>query len=396
VGYYLPFEKINIRLLNQFFSNKKSILANAKYDIKALKKYGVEVKVDEGIILLSHVLNTMRDSNSLKSLSWHIGLGHYDKNLNTYIKKHKVKNYLTIPHYLLKDYAVIDAIATYRVWEYLMEQLVPRQKKVYEMYKKTLIPSVNTYVDIEGEGIPIDKDRINELNDALLEEELILEKEIQTFFGNKIMLSSPEQLAIELKKLGLPDYGRTKKGHYQTGNAILQMWDKEGYEIASLILKYREFQKLRTGFVGKIEDESTDWFKDDRDKSTKKEGMTKFLCDDGKIHPSYGVGMTEPLRQFCISGDSLLTLSTGEKISIKDFYSKNKKINNNYVLTHRGNYKKIKNCFKNGKKEVFKLKLKNGKELKLTEDHKVFTNNGWKQVNDLDIKVDKVMSVVDV
>ena len=92
-GYYLPFNKINIRFLNKFFQGKECYGANIKYDCKALRVFGVTTIVSsEDIILLYHVLNTLRKHNSLKSLAWLLpeGLGGYDQALDDYKKKTRI------------------------------------------------------------------------------------------------------------------------------------------------------------------------------------------------------------------------------------------------------------------------------------------------------------------
>jgi len=44
---------------------------------------------------------------------------------------------------------------------------------------------------------------------------------------------------------------------------------------------------------------------------------------------------------------------------------------------------KVKNKFKNGKKNLFKIKTKSGKELICTLDHKLQTPNGMKSVREI-------------
>jgi DNA polymerase I-like protein with 3'-5' exonuclease and polymerase domains len=94
-GYYLPYEKINKRILNQFFKNKKGILANAKYDVKALYLDGIKTcEISEDVVLLHHILNTQRRTNSIKSLAWLIGFGGYQNKLESYslyIGQHRIR-----------------------------------------------------------------------------------------------------------------------------------------------------------------------------------------------------------------------------------------------------------------------------------------------------------------
>jgi len=47
---------------------------------------------------------------------------------------------------------------------------------------------------------------------------------------------------------------------------------------------------------------------------------------------------------------------------------------------------KVSNCFISGKKEVYEVKLENGYKIKCTENHRIFTNEGWKTLKDINIK----------
>lgn len=46
-------------------------------------------------------------------------------------------------------------------------------------------------------------------------------------------------------------------------------------------------------------------------------------------------------------------------------------------------YKKVLNTFKYDNETIIRIKLKNGSEIKVTENHKFFHNGGWISVKDL-------------
>lgn len=303
-GYYLPFEKINKRILNRFFDRVKvSIGAGNKFDVKAMIVSGVSTaRVDEDIILLYHMLNTSRKHNNLSALAWLIGFGGYDQELINYKKKNKIKNYLEIPEKILCKYATLDAIVTYKLYRNVMDNLVPFQQSVYDVYKNIVIPVYPVFIDMEVEGIKIDIDYLNKLDKKFLEKQNILEEKILKIIGKDININSDEQLAKELERMRLPEYGRTEKELYRTGEKVLSLWVKDGYEIADLILQHRQVVKLRTGFIGKKEEkkeEDENIFVIKEKENDKDVGIVKNLHDDGKVHPSYGIAMTEPARQFC-------------------------------------------------------------------------------------------------
>lgn len=84
--------------------------------------------------------------------------------------------------------------------------------------------------------------------------------------------------------------------------------------------------------------------------------------------PTYGI--------YCVAKDSLVLTTDGE-VAIQDV-----KIGSQ-VLTEDGTWQSCSNVISNGYKSLFCIRTNFGRELKLTTDHKVLTQDGWKQVRDL-------------
>lgn len=297
-GYYLPFdERTNKRLLSKFFKNKYQILANGKYDVKAMLISRVSnTKVDEDITILAHLLNTERQKNGLKTLAWYVGLGGYDSNLDKALKDYKCENYLDIPEKILMQYAGMDAIATFRIWKWLQKSLVPKQQMIYDTYKKYVIPSIKVFIKAEMRGMDIDIDYLNNLNSNL--EKDIKEKEtlIQEKLKEKFDINSNKQLGEVLERRGLPLVERKKDGGYKTGEAQLEYWKRNGYEVAEDLLEYRGLIKLKTSFVGEYkEEEDTDNFFLKKEDTSRVEGLAKYI-KDGTIHATFNPARTASWR----------------------------------------------------------------------------------------------------
>lgn len=392
-GYYLPFEKINKRILNQFFKNKYQITANGKFDVKAMLRMGVQnSKVDEDITILAHLLNTERTLNGLKSLAWLVNMGGYEKDLDNYIKKYKIKNYLDIPHSIMKNYATLDAIVTYRIHKFLMNELVPKQQMIYDTYKKYVIPVIPVFTKAEMHGMLIDKKYLNELDSNLDKEILELEIKIKKELNTNVDINSNEQLAKVLEKNGLPDLGRTKKGHYKVGDAILQAWKKSGYTVAEDLLKYVALQKLKSSFVGSVEEEkevkTNNFFNMEVKEKVKQQGLAKYIADDGYIHATFNPARTSSWRGSCFTKDVIIKCSDGIDIEFKQLLETSYK---NKCLKTKEGESYIINIIYKGIQEVYEIEDETGNKIKLTKDHKVFTNNGWKEVRDLNIKDDTIL-----
>ncbi len=108
-------------------------------------------------------------------------------------------------------------------------------------------------------------------------------------------------------------------------------------------------------------------------------------------------------QEFCVEGNQLITFLSDNKIDevkISDLYEKFQNTldwNNskNFVLVYDEKSKelfptKIKEIFDTGIKPVFKMTLENGKNITCTENHKLLTFNGFKELKDISIDLDLI------
>lgn len=319
-GYYLPFEKINKRILSQFFSKEREyITAFGKYDMLALYNVGIKnAKVTEDIVLLWHLLNTSRVKNSLKSLSWLMpDCGGYDEQLEEYKEKHKVSDYSKIPDDILFNYATLDSVYTFRLYEKALE-LKKKQPHIYDTYKRVLIPNYEVFRDIEINGVDLNVKNMKVLTRKYKYDIKVLKEKIEKELGGNVDIDSNQQLARSLEEKGFPELGRSTKqlyinnkgekvGFYSTGVKILEKWELMGFSIATNLLKYRSLKKMYDSFLGEKvvdlkEDNSFLEIKDSNiDNDDTNLGFLKYIevNKDSKIHPTYGIGMTDCWRFTC-------------------------------------------------------------------------------------------------
>lgn len=145
--------------------------------------------------------------------------------------------------------------------------------KEYQMEKlfyEVEMPLTRILYRMEKEGICIDQDYLEKLND---ETKMIiddLKKEIFTLSKEEFNLNSPKQLAyILFDVLNLPS-GKKRS----TSVDVLEKL-KDSHPIVSLIMQYRKYQKLY---------------------STYTEGLKKYILPDGKIHTIYNQTTTSTGR----------------------------------------------------------------------------------------------------
>lgn len=306
-AYYIPFRLIenNKKEFSEWLDKKYQILANGKYDGKALNRLGISTcHTDEDIPLIFHLMNTIRESNSIKVLAWLIGFGGYEDELDSYKKKYNIKNYLEIPNHIMKKYAGLDAIVTYRLYQFLHKYLVPRQQDTYKLYRENIIPVIPVFQKMEENGILVDKKYVENYHNQLMIKKANVEEEIYKIVGRNFNIASNDELGKVLEEMGLPDYGRTKKGIYKTGIELLVQWDQAGYEIAKKLVEYRKISKLDSSFVGEsktVEVNEDFALFSSMDKEEDDSGLYQHIMPDGKIHGTIMPALTSSWRGRALS-----------------------------------------------------------------------------------------------
>jgi replicative DNA helicase len=88
----------------------------------------------------------------------------------------------------------------------------------------------------------------------------------------------------------------------------------------------------------------------------------------------------------CITGDTLVTLASGAEVPIKELMGKtNIQVMSLNQKTHILDRVAVSNIFSTGKKQVYILKTRLGREIRATANHKFLTIGGWKRLDQLKI-----------
>tara|TARA_B100001057_G_scaffold462124_1_gene514803 strand:- start:17362 stop:20175 length:2814 start_codon:yes stop_codon:yes gene_type:complete len=251
-GYYLCLPEniddtiIILKEFSIFFENLEieKIGHNLKYDIKVLKKYGVDVKGPVFDTLIAHYLINpdMRHGMDILSEAY---LGYKPKPITDLIgnKGKNQGNMRDVDLLTIKEYAVEDSDITLQLKQHFEKELV--SLNMVNLFKKIEIPLVSVLASMECEGICLNTKFLEKLSTDLEDDINSIEIEIYKKAGESFNIASPKQLGIILfDKLKLVDKPKkTKTGQYSTSEEILSYLAKD-YEIVKDILKWRSLQKL--------------------------------------------------------------------------------------------------------------------------------------------------------
>ncbi|HQV75541.1 MAG: DNA polymerase I [Flavobacteriales bacterium] len=230
------------------------IAQNAKYDIRVLAKYGVEVKGPLFDTMVAHyLLKPDQQKHGMDYLSESY-LNYRPVSIETLIgPKARGKTQRTMRDAeinAVKEYAAEDADITWQLAEKFAPML--EQDEVTSLFNDVEMPLVSVLADMETEGIRIDIPGLFKFSEELGAEILTLQEKIHAACGVHFNIDSPKQLGdvlFETLKLGGDKVKKTAKtGQYQTSEDILQELSN-AHPSVPLILDYRSLRKLKGTYV---------------------------------------------------------------------------------------------------------------------------------------------------
>lgn len=261
-GYYVPVpddRKEAQRIVDIFkpaLENEAigKVAQNAKYDIRVLKNYGIDVKGPLFDTMVAHfLLKPDQQKHGMDYLS-ETYLGYRPVSIEALIGEKgrgKVqKSMRDVPVAEVKEYAAEDADITWQLagkFEPLLDQ-----DEVTGLFNKVEMPLVHVLADMETEGIRIDIPALKQFSEELGADLIRLQDEIHQASGVQFNIDSPKQLGdvlFETLKLGGDKVKKTAKtGQYQTSEDILQELSS-AHPVIPLILDYRSLRKLKGTYV---------------------------------------------------------------------------------------------------------------------------------------------------
>lgn len=240
-----------IEPFREVFENEqiKKIGQNLKYDIQILRNYGISVHGEIFDTMLAHYLIEPEAQHSMDVLADRY-LNYVPVSIETLIgpKGKKQKSMRDAPVDKVAEYAGEDADITLQLKEKIAAEI--EERKLHKLLYEVEQPLSFVLADMEYEGVSINERALGDMSTELGELSGNIEKEIYEIAGEAFNIGSPKQLGVilfeKLKLLEKPK--KTKTGQYATGEDVLSKLANE-HEIASKILEYREYNKLKSTYV---------------------------------------------------------------------------------------------------------------------------------------------------
>ncbi|MHA8081853.1 DNA polymerase I [Aquirufa sp. A-Brett2-15D] len=257
-AFYVPFPEdqaacqVQADLFKAIFAKESTIkiAQNIKYDMSVMRNYGIEIKGATYDTMLAHYLIEPEKRHGMDALALAY-LSYEPMSIENLIGKKGAKqgNMREVELNLIKEYAAEDADITLQLKPFLDKQLTTNPKAV-QLLNEVEMPLARVLSAIECEGVNLDVPFLQEMSKTLEADSKAVQEKIFATAGQVFNIASPKQLGeILFEKLKLdPKAKKTKTGQYMTGEEVLSKLESE-HEIASLILDFRELQKLKSTYV---------------------------------------------------------------------------------------------------------------------------------------------------
>ena len=242
-----------IKAINSLCSNSSIIKIgqNIKYDIRILNKYSIKFKSIADTMLMSYALDNGLNRHGMDDLAF-VHFNHSTIKFKDIVGSGKKQ--ITFDYVDIKEatkYAGEDALITFKLFNFLQKRIA--KEACSFIYEKVDKPLINTLCLMEESGIKIDNKYLKKLSKEFQNQSLKLQKKIFNLSKNEFNIASPKQLGeILFIEMGIKGGKKTKTGTYSTDSAILEELSQQGYEIAKLVLEWRELTKLRTTYTDSL------------------------------------------------------------------------------------------------------------------------------------------------
>jgi len=232
--------------------NKAKLGQNLKYDAHILANHGITLSgIRHDTMLESYVFNSTATKHNMDDLAksyLNIETIHYEDVAGKGVKQIPFQE---VDLEQAGPYAAEDADITLKLHQTLWPKL-QQQPQLEALYNELEIPLVNVLVQIEENGVLLDKEMLTHQSQKLAEHIVILEQQAHEIAGQSFNLNSPKQIqGILYDDLKIPILKKTPKGQPSTSESVLQELAQD-YPLPKIILDFRSMSKLKSTYTDKL------------------------------------------------------------------------------------------------------------------------------------------------
>jgi DNA polymerase-1 len=247
------------------------IIQNAKFDMVALSRYGIELAGIDDPCLMSYALDAGRAEHLPEQLAGTLlgctcltqkeitGTGRAAVSLDR------------VPVARATEFAGEEADIGLRLWLVLKPRLAAEHvTTVYETLERPIAPVLAL---MERTGVQVERATLATLSGSFAQTLARLEDEIRELAGEDFNIGSPKQLGeILFDKMSLPGGRRTKTGAWSTDASALEELAAEGHDLPRKVLDWRLLAKLKSTYTDAL--------------------PTYIHPETGRVHTSYALAAT--------------------------------------------------------------------------------------------------------
>ena len=239
------------------------IAHNAKFDIKMLRRVGIDVTGQvKDTMIASYVVNSTRSRHRMDDLALGL-LGLNCIPISSLIGSgSNQKTFDTVDLDIAVPYAAEDADITLRLWDVLDPDV--RRLGLVDLLDEVELPLVPVLAEMEYTGIRVDPDELDRQRLRLEDELARLRKQILDCAPGPLNPDSPKQLAAALFNdpeadppgMGLTPVKKRKTGP-STDQEVLEKLDRDPEvmtPLPGLVLEYRQLAKLVSTYLLSLKD----------------------------------------------------------------------------------------------------------------------------------------------
>jgi DNA polymerase-1 len=218
---------------------------NLKYDMIVLRSAGVELAgVTFDCMVASYLLDAGQRNHSLDEIAKHyLGYGKLEIPIG---KGKSQKRMDEVPIRQVAQYAAQDVVLPLRLRPMLLARLVEAGLKT--LFSELEIPLISVLVELEYNGVKVDRLRLAELSRRFGDRLAALEQEIRALAGHELNIASPKQLQqVLFGELQLPVGKRTATGPSTDAEVLEEL--AAIHPLPAKIVDYRQYAKLKGTYV---------------------------------------------------------------------------------------------------------------------------------------------------